>query len=120
MCLLFNKKKIFCRKQLVTLVVVQTTFENSQPISIPLLQCVQVVQRSGIAGEVGSEFWRLARFVERIYVYLILWRLTVGTGDGTGLRDSRRLQRTLYSLDAFICIQIASRGLQLKCHYLSI
>jgi len=54
-----------------------TNNENSQPIPIPPLQCVQVVQRSGIAGEVGSEFWRPARFVERIYVYLILWRLTV-------------------------------------------
>lgn len=98
MCLLFDKKEF--RKQRNTLVVVkaQTTFENSQPIPIPPLHCVQVVQRSDVAGEVGSEFWRPARFVERIYVYLILWRLTVGTGDRTGLRDSRRYSLTMNAL----------------------
>lgn len=66
----------------------QTMFENSQPIPIPPLHCVQVVRRSGVVGNIGNEFWRLANLVERIYVYLILWRLTVGTGDRTGLYET--------------------------------
>lgn len=86
-------------------------FENSQLIPIPPLHCVQVVRRSGVVGNIGSEFWRLANFVERIYVYLILWRLTVGTGDRTRLRDGRRYSPTtniLFSLFLLFFVQIAS------------
>jgi len=82
----------------------QTLFENSQPIPILPLHYVQVVRQSGV----GREFWRLAKFVERIYVYLILWRLTVGTGDRTiyEIVDIIRLQRTRFVLLAWFCIQI--------------
>jgi len=73
-------------------------FENSQPIPISPLHCAQVVRRSGVVDDVGGEFWRPASFVERIYVYLILWRLAAGTGDRTGLGDSQRYSPTMSAL----------------------
>jgi len=82
----------------------QTLFENSQPIPILPLHYAEVVRQSGV----GREFWRLAKFVERIYVYLILWRLTVGTGDRTvyEIVDIIHLQRTLCSFGVALCVQI--------------
>jgi len=47
----------------------------------------EVVRRSGVVDDVGGEFWRAASFVERIYVYLILWRLAAGTRDRTYVYD---------------------------------